>query len=182
MRPHRRQIEPDLVGSGIGDPIPDEWRVGVLSRRVAWFQCEDHAAFICHPFRQGIGGCSLEVRAAIRHQQHRRLSTTRTSGGRRIEICFNLNSRLAVELDVLAPTLRSVRLIQHGPSRRGAIGGDPQSTQFSLQFQDCSLPFLGVKIVKYQLVEFAASRDILDMASGRDQQIKIAIETHWLFN
>src|SRR5439155_5003819 len=72
-------------------------------------------------------------------------------------------------------------LIQDVHFRGGAIRGNPQPPQFSLQLGDCSLPFLGVKIVKDQLVELAAPRDILDMATGCDQQIEIAIEMHWLF-
>ena len=156
--------------------------MGIFSRRVARFQRENHAAFLCHPFRQGIRGGSLEVRAIIRHQQHRRLSTRGAMGGRRdVEIRFNLNPGLTLEPNVLALNFRSVRLIQHLHFRGGAIRGNLQPAQFGLQFRDCSLPLLGVKIVQDQLVEFAAPRDIVDVASGRNQQFEIVIEMYRLF-
>ena len=82
---------------------------------------------------------------------------------------------------MLAANFPSVRLIQHVHFRRGAVRGNPQPAQFSLQLRDCSLAFLGVKIVEDQLVEFAAPRDILDMARGCDQQIEIGVEMYGLF-
>ena len=144
--------------------------MSIFSRRVARLQRENHAAFLGHSFREGIGSWSLKVRAVIRHQQRRRLSTRGARGARgrnwNVEISFNLDPRLTLELNVLAPDFRRIRLIQYVHFRGGAIRGNPQPAQFSLQFRDCFLAFLGVKIVKNQLVEFAAPRDILDMAGG----------------
>ena len=114
-------------------------------------------------------------------------STSNTAGlrpagrGGNVEVAFNLDSRLALKLDVQAPNFRRVRLIEHGRFPANA----PSEGIFSLRNSACSSgmvpwPFLGVKIVKDQLIDFAASGNIIHVAGGRDQQFEIVIEMHGL--
>ena len=79
VRPHRRQVAPDLVGPGVGQPISDEWPL-TFPGRIAKFQFENHSPGLGDPFRQRVRGWNRIVTRLVRHQQHGRLPVARCRG------------------------------------------------------------------------------------------------------
>src|SRR6266446_9383385 len=176
MRPHRRQVAPDLVRTRVSQPVPNVWTLA-FPGGVAGLQFEDHSSFLSDPFRQR--SCRRNPIAAhfVRHQQHGRFSPARV---RDIERSSNLDPWLTFKLDALTPPLRAARLLRYFHCWRGALGRNFQPAQFGQEFRYGALPFPGAKFVQNQLMEFSAVRFVVDMARRCDEKFVIGIEFHGL--
>src|SRR5207245_5111133 len=133
--------------------------------------------FLSDPFRHRSGRWNPIAAHLVRHQQHRGFSP---AGIRDIERTSNLNSWLTFKLDVLTPPPRAARLIRYLHGWRGALGRNFQPAQFGQEFRYCALPFPGAKFVQDQLVEFPASRFVIDIAGRCDEEFVLAGESHAL--
>jgi len=77
MRPHRRQIPPDLISSGVRQPVPDK-RALALSRRIASFEFEDNPTSVCDSLRKVARGRNPVAACPIRYDQDRRFPRSRS--------------------------------------------------------------------------------------------------------